>query len=88
MKRPCRPARRSVYPPRIETTAASWELTGAEHVAVAALLLPVALFGFGLACAWILRGLRADTPCMICETRQGRSYVLARSCDSMREPSF
>jgi hypothetical protein len=40
----------------------SVKLRRAEHVAVVALLPPLVLFGIGFACAWVLRGLRADKP--------------------------
>ena len=37
----------------------SVKLKRAERVAIVALLPPSALFGIGLACAWVLRGLRS-----------------------------
>jgi hypothetical protein len=40
----------------------SVKLRRAEHVAVIALLPPLALFGIGLAGAWVLRGLRPGKP--------------------------
>jgi hypothetical protein len=36
----------------------SLKLKRAERVAIVALLPPLVLFGLGLACAWVLRGLR------------------------------
>jgi hypothetical protein len=49
-------------PRELRPAPLSVKLRRAEHVAVIALLPPLALFGIGLACAWVLRGLRADKP--------------------------
>jgi hypothetical protein len=38
----------------------SLKLKRAERVAIVALLPPIVLFGIGLACAWVLRGLRGS----------------------------
>ena len=46
-------------PRELRPALLSVKLRLAEHVEVIALLPPLVLFGLGLACAWVLRGLRA-----------------------------
>ena len=48
----------NLAPRELSPAPLSVELRRAEHVAVIALLPPLVLFGLGLACAWVLRGLR------------------------------
>ena len=48
-------------PRELRPSPLSIKLRRAGPVAVIALLPPVVLFGIGLACIWVLRGLRADT---------------------------
>jgi hypothetical protein len=48
----------NLTPRALRPAPLSVELRRAEHVAVVALLPPLMLFGFGLACAWVLRGFR------------------------------
>jgi hypothetical protein len=45
-------------PRELRPAPLSLKLERAEYVAVVALLPPIVLFGIGLACAWVLRGLR------------------------------
>ena len=49
----------NLAPRELRPAPLSVKLRRAEHVAVVALLPPLVLFGLGLACAWVLRGLRA-----------------------------
>ena len=49
----------NLAPRELRPAPLSVELRRAEHVAVVALLPPIVLFGVGLACAWVLRGLRS-----------------------------
>jgi hypothetical protein len=45
-------------PRELRPAPLSVKLRRAEHVAVIALLPPLVLFGIGLGCAWVFRGLR------------------------------
>ena len=45
-------------PRELRPAPLSLKLERAAYVAVVALLPPIVLFGIGLACAWVLRGLR------------------------------
>ena len=47
-------------PRELRPAPLSLKLKRAERVAIVALLPPVVLFGIGLACAWVLRGLRGS----------------------------
>jgi hypothetical protein len=52
----------NLAPRALRPAPLSVELRRAEYVAVIALLPPLVVFGLGLVCAWVLRGLRPGKP--------------------------